>query len=202
MKIYKGYRLLMAAALCFLLAGCSSQSTADSTASTENGALTQQAADNTPAEQRQADLAGEVTDIVGNEIALKIIEMPEMPQNGGDKAAPPDGAQNNGNGNPPADLQNMSEEERQALREQRQSGDGSRPTGTRPQMELTYTGESRSIIIPAGVPISSGFGRQDSEIELSDIQKGTVLMVWFSDGDTSDSATVESVRIMQQAGSN
>ncbi len=204
MKMQKVCAWLLGAALCLLLAGCGSQNTAESQAPADaNQEAASQDANTAPdTQQRQADLSGEVESIVGNEVTLALIEMPEMPGNMGDRTNPADNSQTNrGDGNPPGDFANMTEEERQALREQRQSEGGSMPSGSRPQMELTYTGETKTIVIPPGVTIS-GFGRQGSELEISDIQAGAILMVWFADGDTGESGTVETVRMMQQPGSN
>jgi len=62
MKIHKVYAWFMAAVLCFLLAGCGSQNTAESQAPADvnQEAASQDAGTAPDIQQRQADLSGEV----------------------------------------------------------------------------------------------------------------------------------------------
>lgn len=66
--------------------------------------------------------------------------------------------------------------------------DGAPPdmaSGAAPKMELTYTGETKTITIPEGVSITKmsrgDNGAQQTELAITDIKAGDIMQVWFSD---------------------
>ncbi len=202
----RNYLLILA--LCMLLgvAGCAGgeqDSQASDTEQIQSGEdSTSSALDNAVPAEREPDLTGVVKSITGNEVVLALVEMPEMPK-------APDGAAPNGNaptavdGAAPPDaggrpqMKDMTEEERQAMREQRKAAGGE----NQPAMELTYTGEEISLTIPVGVTIvSRGGAPAGEELDLTDIQKANILSIWYKDGAKGENAVVEYVRMMSQSG--
>lgn len=62
-------------------------------------------------------------------------------------------------------------------------------SGDAPKMELEYTGESKDLTIPTGLPITDFFG---NELKPSDLKEGNVLMVSFGqDGSISSILVME-----------
>ena len=62
-------------------------------------------------------------------------------------------------------------------------------SGDAPKMELEYTGESKDLTIPTGLPITDLFG---NELKASDLKEGNVLMVSFGqDGSISSILVME-----------
>lgn len=59
---------------------------------------------------------------------------------------------------------------------------GSGSTGTRRAMNLTLTGETKELLIPVGVSITSGNGDNAKTIDIADIEKGDVLMIYYVEG--------------------
>ena len=67
-------------------------------------------------------------------------------------------------------------------------------------MTVTYTGESKIITIPDGVEITSSTrgnnGSEQKTLALTDIKKGDILQIWYSDKSTETISKV-SVRANQ-----
>jgi len=194
--------------LCILLGmtGCAggeedSKSIHQDQTQSEAGSASTAVSSNIPAAQ-DPDITGVVKSIIGNEVVLALAEMPEMiagPDGGGtapdgkaptarDGAAPPDA------GDRPQ-LENMTDEERRAMREQRDAG-----AEKQPGMELTYTGEEICLTIPVGVTIvSRGGAPAGEEMDMTNIQKGNILSIWYKDGESGENAVIEYVRLMVQS---
>jgi hypothetical protein len=158
------------------------------------------------------DLVGVVKSIVGNEVVLALAEMPEMPEMPEMQASPDAAApQGNNTGGPPEggarpeagqrpSMEDMSDEERQAMMEARQQGgEGARPDNMEPtaEMEISYTGEEVTLTIPVGISIASRGGAGEG-LELSDLQKGDILSIWYKDGTSGASAVIESIKLVGQ----
>ncbi len=202
---FRSYLLILVLCVGMLVSGCAgSEEESQSAENSQSQISKKQAADNEILSDRQADLTGVVKSVIGNEIILAVVEMPEMsegtrptgeaPAANGEKMQPPADA---GEGNPPQDRNNPPRERPQASDTQE---------GSRPQMELTYTGEEVTIIIPAGLEIVSqgrGIAAQESasseDAELTQIVKGNVVSVCFQDGTSGENAVVEEVRILAQS---
>ncbi len=121
------------------------------------------------------DMMGKVKSIIGNEIILQLAEMPEIQerseseQNNEKRAL---GVNNNGSGfgGPPG---------------------GMRSGGNR---EMNFTGETKTLLIPVGVPITSFGAGGEKELEIEDIYEGSILQIWF---DKDDNEMITQVRMMQ-----
>jgi hypothetical protein len=119
--------------------------------------------------QRKFDppgLNGEVASIAGNEVTLKLIEMPKFQANMNRGQGPGGGTRPNGGG--------------------WTGGGGPQGGGGQaPQRTVKYTGERKTVIIPVGIPITTmvrtDTGRETKTIEFTKIKKGDILQIWYSD---------------------
>lgn len=108
-----------------------------------------------------AGLMGEVTAVQDGSVTLKLIEMPQRSGTGGPEGEghtrPSPGAGENA---------------------------GTHPQG-HGQMTPKYTGETKTVKIPAGVTVTTvargQSGMETKNIEVKDIKAGEMLQVWFSD---------------------
>lgn len=136
-------------------------------------------------EGEQADLRGEVSSISGNQVTLKLIEMPtfnkdnQPPQGDGKNAGDTNGAAKSTDEPKAADTT--------AAKPSDNPPKGDSPEGEKqpPQMSINYTGEEKTITIPNDITISSSGKKQaDSEqkaLSVSDIKSGNILQIWYSD---------------------
>jgi hypothetical protein len=172
-----------------------SDNASQSASNTENSAIRQGNPGGGPSGQmQQADLMGEVTSVSGNQVELKLVEMPRF--NNGNR--PP---QENGKG--PADSTATDKKSNNATADTGKDtgvAKGERPQGNKqpPQMSMNYTGETKTITIPDSVSISSmGRGKDNSEqktLSISDIKAGSILQIWYSD---EAKETISKVSVMQ-----
>lgn len=98
-----------------------------------------------------ADIYGKVTRIVGNEVTVALVEMPEVAQGANDGTESKQRSTGAGMGGPP-------------------DGGG--------MMEVQYTGETKQLTIPVGIPINSRSREGNEELEISDITAGAMIMIW------------------------
>ncbi|SNS61118.1 hypothetical protein SAMN05446037_101469 [Anaerovirgula multivorans] len=130
-------------------------------------------------EEEKADLYGKVKSIIGNEIVLELAEIPAMPEREENK-----------------------QEEKQSINQIAMGGGGQGPMpGGMPggqrnggNAELNLTGETQTIMIPVGVPITSLGQKASNELDIGDVTEGSILQIWF---DKDDSERVVKVRMMQ-----
>ncbi|MEG0910482.1 MAG: hypothetical protein RSB47_01225 [Ruthenibacterium sp.] len=99
---------------------------------------------------------GKISSVAGNEIELNLAKEPELP--------PAESA-------PEKDGDTM---EAAVLTPATTTGDGS-GDGAAQRVEVEYTGEMKSFIIPAGMPIKDA---QSNEKQLSDIKKGSIMNIF------------------------
>lgn len=143
-----------------------------------------------------AALTGEVESVNGEEVTLKIIDMPGfggmggrdgMP-NGGEQ--PRDGQMRSDNGAPP----NMASGDTPRMNRRGDIASGDAPrmnrredmaSGDAPKMGITYTSETKIVTIPDEVLItkmSRGDNKNEqTELAIGDVKVGDIMMVWFSD---------------------
>lgn len=126
-----------------------------------NPPLTDESSASTPGSQSmpQADAMqyyGKIASIAGNEIEFDVAQLP-----GADEALP----------KPPKDGA-MDAVAMTPATPAGEAGEGA--GGAENRVEVKYTGETKSFIIPAGVPITDPAG---VEKQLSDLKKGTMLDV-------------------------
>ncbi|WP_069998298.1 hypothetical protein [Cellulosilyticum sp. I15G10I2] len=146
------------------------------------------------------DIIGEISEIVGNEVTVKIVNMPE-------------GSQINEvpeKRNPQADDTNQAEEKKApraitgsadgglgggpggafpgggfqrgdagGQRTGRQVNAGGDAAGARAALKLDYTGEEKTITIPVGMTIAGGRGQ--NEMTFESLQEGNVISIWLDE---------------------
>ncbi|TCO77441.1 hypothetical protein [Marinisporobacter balticus] len=125
---------------------------------------------NENAKRDSPDLYGKVKKILGNEVTLELAELPERKE--------------------------MSEEDREKMKVQIQNGNpgegGFGGQGNKMKREIKFTGETKNIIIPVGLPIVSAKRGEETELELGDIIEGTFLQIWLN-----EDASVKAVHVIQ-----
>lgn len=192
-----------------LLNGCSALNNQESTSSNitqevkvsegtqteiQKGEKVQQTTEGNATEKKRepADLAGEISQIIGNEITLKIVKMPEM-----------------------AEMPQQSQIQQDDTEEQKKStpkaitgstdngaggpGGGGFPGGPRGEtstrsnsqrnkstIDLDYTGEEKTITIPVGMGITS----RRTEVTFETLQEGDVVSIWLNDNGTVEKASL------------
>jgi uncharacterized protein YceK len=192
-KIVYGITTIMV--LSTLLSGCKSNTAATQAAQGTQRRSSAKSTDTTSKTRQmgKADLYGEVTFIAGNEVTLKLIKIPEI-------STTQNAAQDKGTTSGDSSQSSA----------QSQGGDPSRggggsmgggapmdggggfPGGTsgttqKKTTNYEYTGESKTILIPVGLSLASmgrsQAGTETSAKDFTDINKGDVLQVWYSDDD-------------------
>ncbi|MCP8968096.1 hypothetical protein [Ectobacillus ponti] len=160
--------------LTFTIAGCSSSNAATSSSGgqTTSQSTTKQANGTAPAFEKP-DVYGEIAEITGNEVTLKLLAIPDMSARGAnngtkdDKQAQGAGGANGANG-----------------------GGGMR--------QKNYTGEQKTIVIPVGTPIVSmtrgDSGMQESEVSLNELTSGNTLSIYYE----KDGKTIKKITLRKQ----
>jgi len=126
------------------------------------------------APDRPSEIYGKVNTIIGNEVTIALAEPPNT-------AEITDAEKEKRK----AEMQALSPEERQKLRNE----------------QLKFTGETMSVIIPVGMPITAGSTVNEvvnlKEVALTDIYEGTFLRIWLEKGGSGEEKTAEYVRVLQ-----
>ncbi len=135
-------------------------------------------------QQERPDVYGSVKSIIGNEVVLALAEMPERRTG--------QGGTGQGSGSAPAG--NQSGQMPPSGGGQMGGGQGERPTVRR---ELKLTGETLTLLIPVGVPITSFSQGGMKQLDIADIYEGTMMQIWY---DKNDEASKTIVRIMAVQG--
>lgn len=119
----------------------------------------------------RADVSGQVESIAGNEVKLKLIEMPAPRAN-----------ENAGQGSG-------------GMRQGQNSGQGA-SSGQSQGRAIKFTGETQTLLIPIGVPLTTMTrgqnGPEVKEADLKDIKKGSMLNIWYAD---KTSKTIDRISI-------
>lgn len=115
-------------------------------------------------------MMGRVKSIIGNEVVLELVEMPERQQESGKKSIK---GQGNNEGGEKSGKQ----------------GGGQKPGGGTRQ--LKFTGETANITIPVGVPIASASRGEVKELEIADIYEDSILQIYFDNNDKEDKSIVK-----------
>lgn len=156
----------------FVFAGCSNSGNSNSNQSAPNG---------NRAGFQKPDVYGEVSAINGNQVTLKLMNIPNRPKgqvrgsgtgNMGTSGTAPAPGNNNGNGN-------------------RGQGQGGM------MRQRSYTGEEKTITIPNGVQMTTMTrgtnGMQQSSITMDQITTGSTLSIYYD----SDGKTIKSIRVQK-----
>lgn len=149
-----------------LFAGCTKSSEPDDAVQTNM----EQSTTKNKVKKARPDLYGKVKKIVGNEVTLELAELSERKE--------------------------MSEEDRKKIKEQMQNSNpgegGFGGQGNKMKREIKFTGETKNIIIPVGLPLVSSKRGEETQLELGDIIEGTLLQIWLNEDES-----VKAVRVMQ-----
>lgn len=176
---YKKLLPLMLAAL--LLAGCSSETPAETAAATADAA----AAAETPAAEtnvkmtpdRRAEVSGVVKNIVGNEVSVNLL----LKDNTAQQAV---------------EAVELTEEEKAAKQAENQAKRASGGTGSG-MAEAELSGETVDLVIPVGTPILSSSGTGDLvAVNIADIGRGDTVKIWLLEGGEGEAALAETVQIL------
>jgi hypothetical protein len=159
------------------MVGCSNAASSEEQAKTTTEESTNKDANAKTMSMEEVDVYGEISEVIGNEVKLKLLKKPEMPTNGQN---PQNGEKGeNGTGTPPTDGA---------------VGSGERPTGGG-MREKQYTGEEKTIIIPVGTPLMTTTrgdnGIVESEISLNELTSGSTMSIMYKE----DGKTIEKINI-------
>ena len=125
------------------------------------------------------DLSGQVEEIAGNEVKLKLIERPEPKE----RTAQAQGGGDSG---------------------QRQNWGQGAGAGSGQGRTVKFTGETQTLTIPVGVPLTTMTrgqnGPEMKEASLKDIKKGSMLTIWYADKTSKTIARI-SISAPRQNGS-
>lgn len=160
---------------------------------------------------QRPDLMGQVTAIAGNEVTIKVIELPAMPSfSPGQRSPRPSGWQRSPR---PSDAaQQTPAPDISAAPGSSPAPSGSPGSGRR-GFSMTFTGEEKTVVIPVGVPITtiqrSATGTsgtnggaannggnaprasvQTVALDFKDIKVGDIISIWYSTKDTTAIARV------------
>jgi hypothetical protein len=163
--------MLLLLSITVLFVGCTKESTSSEIV-VEEVQSTQ--ANNIQTSLRQRpDLYGKVKKILGNEVTLELVEISEA---NGKKGASGKGEEKT-----------------------REQGKSKNPEEMKKKMEerVKLTGETKNMIIPVGIPITSVKQGEITEMELEDIYEGIFLQIWFNEAEEGEEKTIKAVRVMQ-----
>lgn len=167
--------------LVLVLSACSS--TGNTNKQTNQGAQAYQ----------RANLMGQVTAITGNQVSIKVIELPQMPS--GSAGQRPTGDQQK-----PATTQGSTQPTASPA-----PASSPNNASTQKQRNYSFTGEEKSIVIPVGVTITSNqrtvsasanpqgnsnVSVQTVTLDFKDIQVGDIISIWYSEKDNTAIARI------------
>lgn len=151
----------------FITVGCSKTSSPVPSASAAKKDIPQ-------APTRTAEIYGKVKSVIGNEVTLSLAEPPANQQLN-QQLSEAEKAKKR------AEMQALSPEERAKQQES----------------QTKLTGETATVIIPVGTPITSGNTPElMKEVSLPDIRSGVLLRIWLEGGNGGDKSA-EYVRLLQ-----
>lgn len=157
--------------------------------------------------QEKADFVGAISEIVGNEITLKLVKMPEMPE------MPQSNAPRQNKSKQDSTSKDSATAEKKTPKAITGSTDSGFPGGpggpgfpgggkeqsqksnassaaanSQKSLDLEYTGEEKTVTLPVGMSISSGRGQQGGTFET--LQKGNVISIWLDDSGSVERASL------------
>lgn len=210
MKIKKVIFTLAVVSMAIFLAACAKSSSPEASAdgaavasTAYNSAKTGDTPGNkTKTPKRRSVLYGQVQKIIGNEVTLKVAEIPKR------QAKPAGTSGSGGQQGQQGDALAGASATLGGSGGQGGAGKGGRggggqggwqgQGGTAPQIK--YTGQVDKIIIPVGVPITSmkrgAAGAAPTQLNISEITEGTMLQIYYAKAAPGEEKTVESVRVI------
>lgn len=178
MKIKRLITGMASTLMIFAIVGCSNAASSEEQTTTEAETTSKETSTNAT-NFEEIDLYGEVSEVIGNEVTLKLLEIPEMPANGEKGTARPEGT-DKASGNTDTGTA------------------ASGATGGSGMREKNYTGEEKTIVIPVGTPIVSmtrgDNGMEETEISINELASGSTLSIYYQE----DGKTIEKITIRKQ----
>jgi hypothetical protein len=135
---------------------------------------------------RKSDLSGLVTVVAGNEVTIKVIQMEQDSIN--------DGKNDKDKNKTEADKKVKKEDEEKKNNNTQKEDksitvDSKKENQDSAEKKYNVTGETKTIIIPVGIPITIMSRGEKEEVpkdaEIKDIKKGNMLQIWYSEKDNS-----------------
>lgn len=186
MKIKRLITGMASTLMIFAIVGCSNAASSEEQTTTEAETTSKETSTNAT-NFEEIDLYGEVSEVIGNEVTLKLLEIPEMPANGEKGTARPEGT-DKASGN--TDTGTAASADTGAAASGATGGGGMR--------EKNYTGEEKTIVIPVGTPIVSmtrgDNGMEETEISINELASGSTLSIYYQE----DGKTIEKISIRKQ----
>lgn len=175
--------IVLSALMLLSLAACSAPTASSADADASGGA------DSSGTAAAGQELFGKVKSLVGNELKLDLAKTPDQGTidsltgggggegaQGGVSISRSDSATVEGGEDEPAD--EGGDVQVFAFNENTGESQVIYSSGEKQKMELEYTGESKDLSIPAGLPIKDMFG---NELKPAELKEGNVLMVTLGD---------------------
>ncbi|PAE37167.1 hypothetical protein CHI06_20825 [Bacillus sp. 7884-1] len=180
--------ILASSLMILTIVGCSSAAASEEqTTAAEEG--TSKGANTKSIDLVEIDVYGEVSEIIGNEVTLKLLEIPDMSAMNREKGTGGDKTGDKAEGSAPAGDTNSGAA----------AGAITGNPGGGGMREKNYTGEEKTIVIPVGMPIVSMTrgeeGMVESEISLNELTSGSTLSIYYQeDGKTIEKITIRKPR--------
>jgi hypothetical protein len=180
--------ILASGLMILTIVGCSSAAASEEQTTTTEESTTKEASANST-DLGEIDVYGEVSEVIGNEVTLKLLEIPDMSNMTREKGTGSDQAGDKAGGSAPAEDTTGG------------AAAGATPgaTGGGGMREKQYTGEEKTIVIPVGTPIVSMTrgeeGMVETEISLNELASGNTLSIYYQeDGKTIEKITIRKPR--------
>jgi hypothetical protein len=179
--------ILASGLMILTIVGCSSAAASEEQTATNESASKE--ANTSSTDLGEIDIYGEVSEIIGNEVTLKLLEIPDMSAMNREKGTGGVQAGGKAEGSAPA-----GETTGGAA-----GGTTAGTPGAGGMREKNYTGEEKTIVIPVGTPIVSMTrgeeGMVESEISLNELTSGSTLSIYYQeDGKTIEKITIRKPR--------
>jgi hypothetical protein len=180
--------ILASSLMILTIVGCSSAAASEEqTTAAEEG--TSKESNTKSIDLGEIDLYGEVSEVIGNEVTMKLLEIPDMSAMNREKGTVGDKTGDKAEGSAPAG--DTTSGAAAGATTGTPSGGGMR--------EKNYTGEEKTIVIPVGTPIVSMTrgeeGMVESEISLNELTSGSTLSIYYQeDGKTIEKITIRKPR--------
>ncbi|MDN4523352.1 hypothetical protein [Fictibacillus fluitans] len=169
-KLISSFSILL---LTFTIAACSNSEESNSSLASGGEKESSAAASN----MDEIGLYGEVSEMIGNEVELRLIEKPERSAANGEKDGNGGGRKSGASG---------------------RGGEGAGAVGGgSATKERKYTGEEKTFVIPVGVSLVTVTrgegGMEESEISLNEVTPGSILSVYYQE----NGKTIEKIRVQK-----
>ena len=187
MKKLRLINILASGLMILTIVGCSSAAASEEQTTTAES--TSKEANTNSTDLGEIDVYGEVSEVIGNEVTLKLLEIPDMSAMNREKGTGGDKTGDKAEGS--------------ARAGDTTSGAAAEATTGTPggggMREKNYTGEEKTIVIPVGTPIVSMTrgeeGMVESEISLNELTSGSTLSIYYQeDGKTIEKITIRKPR--------